>query len=127
MRAYFDSDILIWHLRGKGAAKGFFSKFYQNGEYEMWTGTLQRAEIVFFMRDNEKESTLSFLSHFKCAPVDQEIVDLAGEIFRKWNPGYGIDVNDAILAATVKTTGGKIYTLNLKHYPMDDIIVEKPW
>ena len=127
MRAYFDSDVLIWHLRGKGEARGFFSRFYQNREYEMWTGALQRAEIVFFLRDNEEEATFSFLSHFRCAPINQEIVDLAGEIFRKWNPGHGIDVNDAMLAATVKTTGGKIYTLNLKHYPMDDIIVEKPW
>ncbi|MGD2090490.1 MAG: hypothetical protein PVH61_30235 [Candidatus Aminicenantes bacterium] len=24
-------------------------------------------------------------------------------------------------------TGGKLYTLNVKHYPMEDIIIEKPW
>ncbi len=64
---------------------------------------------------------------FKCAPVDQEIVDLAGKIYRKWKPSHGIDVNDAILAATAQNTGGKIFTLNVKHYPMSDIIVEKPW
>jgi predicted nucleic acid-binding protein len=127
MRAYFDSDILIWHLRGHEKARGFFSRFSSNKEYEMWTGALQRAEIVFFMKDEEEEATMSFLSQFKCAPVHQEIIDQAGQLYRKWHPGHGIDVNDAILAATVKITGGKVYTLNVKHYPMEDIIVQKPW
>lgn len=40
---------------------------------------------------------------------------------------HGIDVNDAILAATVAATGGKIITQNVKHYPMPDIAVVKAW
>jgi len=127
MRAYFDSDILVWHLRGHEKARGFFSRFSGNKEYEMLTGALQRAEIVFFMRDEEVETTISFLSQFKYAPVHQEIIDLAGQLYRKWHPRHGIDVNDAILAATIEITGGKLYTLNVKHYPMEDIIIEKPW
>jgi predicted nucleic acid-binding protein len=127
MRAYFDSDILIWHLRGEEKARGFFRRISQNKEYEMWIGALQRAEIVFFMKDEEEKATMSLLSQFKCAPVDREIIDQAGKLYRKWHPGHGIDIHDAILAATVKITGGKIYTLNVKHYPMEDIIVEKPW
>jgi len=30
-------------------------------------------------------------------------------------------------SATVKLTGGKIYGLNNKHYPMPEIIFEKPY
>jgi hypothetical protein len=48
-------------------------------------------------------------------------------LYRKWHPSHGIDVNDAILAATIEITGGKLYTLNVKHYPMEDIIIQKPW
>jgi hypothetical protein len=36
---------------------------------------------------------------------------MTGEFERKWNPRNGTDVNDAILAATVLKTGGKIVTL----------------
>jgi len=36
-------------------------------------------------------------------------------------------VNDAILAATVIQTGGRIYTLNIKHFPMPEINVQKAW
>ena len=45
----------------------------------------------------------------------------------KWNPRKGTDINDAILAATVLQTGGKIYTLNSKHYPMPEITVQRAW
>jgi predicted nucleic acid-binding protein len=127
MRAYFDADVLIWHLRGKEIARNFFSDFYNKEEYELWIGAMQRAEIVFFMRDHEIESTMAFLSNFQCAPVDQKIIDLGSQLYRKWRPIQGIDINDAILASTAKITDGKIYTLNIKHYPMKEIIIQKPW
>ena len=56
-----------------------------------------------------------------------KILDKAGELYRKWNPHHGIDINDAILAATVMQTNGRIYTLNVKHYPMPDVIVQQAW
>ena len=75
MRAYFDSDVLIWHLRGANQAEGFFYNFSKKKEFSLWIGAMQRAEIVFFMRENEKETTTSFLSQFNCAIVDKEIID----------------------------------------------------
>lgn len=54
-------------------------------------------------------------------------MDLAGAFYRKWHPSHSIDANDALLAATAATTGGKIYSLNLKHYPMPDVAVLKAW
>jgi len=44
-----------------------------------------------------------------------------------WNPRSGTDVNDAILAATVLQTGGKIYSLNSMHYPMPEVVVQRAW
>ena len=126
MRTYIDSDALIWHLRGETKARTFFQDLSREG-VDLWTGALQRAEIVFFMRDSEEKATLQFLSQFDTAAVTQEIVDAAGKLYRKWNPSHGIDVNDAVLAATVVNTGGRIYTLNTKHYPMPDLVVLRPW
>lgn len=127
MRAYIDSDILIWHLRGDKKALNFFQDLQKKGGYELWIGAIQRAEIVFFMRPDEEENTSLFLSQFKTAPIDQSTVDLGGKLYRKWRPSHGLDVNDALLAALVMQTGGKIYCLNKKHYPMPEIIVEKPF
>ena len=127
MRTYIDSDILIWHLRGDIRTLNFFHSLKSKKEYEMWIGAMQRAEVIFFMKPPEEKDTLQFLSQFSTAPVDQAIIDKAGTIYRKWHPSHGININNAILAATVQQTGGKIYCLNIKHYPMTDIIVEQAW
>lgn len=127
MRAYIDSDILIWHLRGKHKARDFIRRVQKADEFELWTGAMQRAEIIFFMRPGEEEATELFLSLFQTAPVDQAIIDIAGGLYRKWHPSHGIDIHDAILASTAMHSSGKIFTLNKKHYPMPDILVEKAW
>jgi predicted nucleic acid-binding protein len=127
MRVYVDSDILIWHLRGETRAAALLRRLSAERGLELWTGALQRAEVVFFMRPNEETPTLSFLSRFKTEPVTQQVVDVAGQMYRKWNPSHGIDVNDAVLAATAALTGGSIYTLNTKHYPMPEVGVTKAW
>ena len=86
---------------------------------------MQRAEVVFFMREKEELNTLLFLSQFKTDAVDQLAVDRAGVLYRKWNSSHGIDVNDAFLAAQAILTGSKIYTLNIKHYPTQEGIARK--
>ena len=127
MKAFIDSDVLIWHLRGERKAFNLLNKLRDKEKFELWTGAMQRAEVVFFMRAAEEETTLLFLSQFHTAPVDQWIIDKAGELYRKWNPRNGTDINDAILAATVIQAGGKIYTLNAKHYPMPEVVVQRAW
>jgi len=127
MKAYIDSDVLIWHLRGERKALNLLKRLLDDEQFDLWIGAMQRAEVVFFMRPAEESSTLLFLAQFQTASVDQQIIDKAGEFYRKWNPRSGTDVNDAILAATVMQTGGKIYTLNSKHYPMPEITVQRAW
>jgi hypothetical protein len=127
MKAYIDSDVLIWHLRGERKALNLLKRLLDDEQFDLWIGAMQRAEVVFFMRPAEESSTLLFLAQFQTASVDQQIIDKAGEFYRKWNPRSGTDVNDAILAATVLQTGGKIYTLNSKHYPMPEITVQRAW
>ena len=96
-------------------------------ETEFWTGALQRAEIVFLVRADNAAKTMSFLTKFRTAPVTREIVDAAASLFRRWNPAHGTGIHDAILAATVAHTGGRLFTQNLKHFPMRDIVVTKGW
>ncbi len=112
MRAYIDSDVLIGHLRGERKALNFLRKLRDAGEYDLWTGAMQRAEVVFFMRPEEEESTMLFLSQFKTAPVDQLIVDKAVALYHTWHHSHGVDINDVILAATAMHTGGQIFCLN---------------
>ena len=127
MKIFVDSDILIWHLRGMEAAKNLLRSIAQEPDFELWTGAMQRAEILFFTRKDEEDKTTELLSLFGTHPVDERIIDQAAKFFRKWNPSHGIDPNDAILAATVAVYGGRIVTQNTSHYPMPDIPVQRGW
>lgn len=127
MKAFIDADIIISYLRGDYKAHDFMQKLRNNNGYELWISAMVRAEIVFFMRPQEEERTQDFLTYYKTASIDQACVDLAGKLYRKWNPSHGTGINDAILAALVINNGGKIYCLNKKHYPMPEIVVEKPF
>ena len=127
MRAYIDADILIWHLRGEKKSRNLLMRLRDKDGYDLYTGAMQRAEVVFFMRPEEEAATALFLSQFTTESVDQKIVDIAGMLYRKWNPGHGVDANDAILAATVMQTGGCIFTLNSKHFPMSELNIQTGW
>jgi predicted nucleic acid-binding protein len=127
MKAFIDSDILIWHLRGNHKALIFFQQMQTEKHFELCTGAMQRAEVVFFMRPEEATKTMLFLSQFTTTPIDEKIIDLAGMLYRKWNPSHGTDPNDAILAATVLEYGGQIFSLNKKHYPMPELFVSTAW
>ena len=127
MRAYIDSDVLIWHLRGERKAARFLQGLRDGSKHELWTGALQRAEIIFFMKPAEEQATLLLLDELKTAPVDQSIVDLGATLYRRWHPSHGTDIHDCILAATAMQTGGELFTLNRKHYPMPEVHVTKAW
>jgi hypothetical protein len=122
-----DSDILIWHLRGDERARALLKSLRTDPAWMLCVGALQRAEVLFFAKEGEVHSTRTFLSLFETVAVDAAVVDLAGELFRSWHPSHGIDVADALLAATAMITGGKIYTLNSKHFPMPDLLVQRAW
>ncbi len=127
MRVWLDADVLIWHLRGEPQARGFLAGLRATPAHELWVSAWQRAEILFFMRPEEKEATFGLLAQCKTQPVNQEIVDLAAEFYRLWNPSHGMDVGDAILAASVRLAGGTLFSLNVRHYPLDEIVVKRPW
>jgi PIN domain nuclease of toxin-antitoxin system len=40
MRAYIDSDVLIWHLRGNQKALMFLQRLHHSEENELWTGAM---------------------------------------------------------------------------------------
>ena len=127
IRIYVDSDVIIWHLRGERRAAALLRSLAGTPGLELWMGAIQRAEIVFFMRREEEAATMSLLSRLRSPPVTQAIVDAAGAFYRRWHPSHGLDVNDALLAATVTSTGGRIVTQNVKHYSMPDVNVQKGW
>ena len=59
--------------------------------------------------------------------VDEAIADKAGEYLRKYSKGHDLNIGDAIIAATSREMALKLITRNVKHYPMKDIEVVRPY
>src|ERR1051325_7317652 len=107
MRVYVDTDVLIWHLRGEHKAEAALRRLARKPDVELWTAAMQRAEIVFFMRESEERATQTLLAQFRVQSLTAEMVDLGASFYRRWHPSHGTGINDALLAATVATTGGR--------------------
>ena len=56
-----------------------------------------------------------------CVPVDAEIGRKAGEYLRLYRRSHGVELGDALIAATASAHGLKLWTRNRKHYPMREV------
>lgn len=79
------------------------------------------------MLPDEKKQLEVFLSFIDKLEVSDEIADIAGEYMNKYRKSHGINMADAIIAATARHVDVTLYTLNKKHYPMEEVKVVRPY
>ena len=60
----------------------------------------------------------NFISLFRVIPVGSEIAKAGGLYKRDYSKSHGVELADAILAATAEAENAELKTLNIKHYPM---------
>jgi len=111
--ALFDTDILIDHLRGNEEARKVLLAFSSEPNS---CSVVTSGEILFGMRENEREKTFALLNSIKEINVDKKIVRMAQEI--KTNAkGHKLELYDCIIAATALKYKQVLVTKNAKHYP----------
>jgi predicted nucleic acid-binding protein len=69
-------------------------------------------------RQREERDIVAVCQRLACLPVGREIAERAGALMRHFHVTHGIDVPDAIIAATSEQHGLRLATLNVKHFPM---------
>lgn len=52
---------------------------------------------------------------------DTQIERQAGDLMRRFRPSHGLELGDALIAATASLHGLRLWTRNRKHYPMRDL------
>ena len=67
--------------------------------------------------------------HGLCESVARRvaIVDEAGGYMRKFHKSHALNIGDAVIAAAAKEKGMKLVSRNIKHYPMRDVDIVKPY
>jgi predicted nucleic acid-binding protein len=119
-RFALDSDVLIWHLRGKPRVVEHVTALARKGA--LLVSAIARAEVLAGMRAGEEGSTLLLLDNLETAPVTAAIADRAADAMRDLRSrGVTVHLADALIAATAVEHDAELHTCNPRHYPHYDL------
>ena len=115
MAHLLDTCVLVDVLRGRQVAIDAIAALPDQPSVchvtmmELYVGALtQREELRL-----EK-----LLAEFNRVTIDEAIYPRAGQWMRHFKASHGLDVPDALIAATAEHHGLQLATLNVKHFPM---------
>ncbi len=110
----FDTDVLIWFFRGNASAAEFLEKQTDREIsiiyiMELYQGSRTRDEsriIRRFFQDNT----------FRIIPIDEAISHLAVTLIEDHARNNGLQVADALIAATARETASILATGDVRHF-----------
>ncbi len=125
-RFLLDSDVIIDHLRGVGAARDFLGMLMLDGA-EVCFSTITEAEIFSNVRPGEEEGIESLFGSMIRLPVDMHVARQGGRYRQQFRASHGLQLPDALIAATARVYDATLVTRNVRHYPMEEITVLEPY
>lgn len=110
----FDSDIIIWALRGHANAQ----KAIQSTSHRA-ISAVTYIEVVRGLKNKLLlQSWKSFIHEldFEIIPINAAISHKAMLLCEEFSLSHGLELADALIAATADNHGLTLYTANIKHY-----------
>lgn len=124
MALLFDTNILIDMSRGHPRAVAYVLQL----RHTPCISVLSIAEFLAGIRHPHEETWLNeTIEEWTVYDVDVAIAELAGSFRRHYLRSHGLDMPDALIAATAHTHGLTLITRNAKHFPMLGGKVESPY
>ncbi len=118
MRKYlFDSDVIIWFIRGRDKEVSLIKKLLTKGKLFMSVVTITEVRVGLSKNSSLIISDLKQI--FKSIPIDDDIAELAGEYRQKFNLG----IADMFIAASCVKHECILVTYNKKHFPMKEVVI----
>ena len=121
-----DTDIVIDHFHGHAAALEYYTENLAAGE-TLAVSVITLTEVMAGLRPGEEERTERLFQLFAIQDVNEPIGRQASLYLRQFRRSHGLELGDALIAATALHHGAELITRNLKHYPMTDITVVAPY
>ncbi len=116
-----DTDVLIAHLRGVEAARGWLRSARESSGARLAASVVTTTEILGGMRSGERSEVARLLATLQLHPVTEVVARRAGELMRRYRRSHaGIGLGDYLVAATAQISGLDLATLNVRHFPMFD-------
>ena len=121
MTVLVDSDILIEVSRGRDA--DIVAKWIDlsNSDAAVLYSPVSVAELWAGARPNEFDALKNLFRALTCTPIDEEAGRQAGDYLRQYRRSHGVEVADALIAASAVGNGATLWTRNRKHYPMKEV------
>jgi predicted nucleic acid-binding protein len=110
----FDTDVLIWFFRGdRRAAELIESQASREMSIvslmELFQGARSRSELNIIRRFVQENA-------FRVIPLTEPISHLAATLIEEHALSGGLQVADALIAATARETGSVLATANIRHF-----------
>lgn len=113
-----DSDVLIAHLRGVGAARDWLLQARLD-QGRLAASVVSVAEVGGGRRSRESAQATRLLASLQICPVDERVAWSTAELMRAHRAAHsGIGLGDYLIAATALVGGMELATLNVGHFPM---------
>ncbi|WP_456383732.1 PIN domain-containing protein [Persephonella sp.] len=114
----FDTDVLIWILRGKREVIEKAKQIIEDTNGYVYITPVQIAEVYAGARKKEIPDIEKLLNSFRHVEINNEIGKLAGELMGKYRKSHNVELADSLIASCCIVYGFKLWTFNKKHYPM---------
>ena len=123
MTVLLDTSVLIDHLRGDPAARDAMAGATSDG-HRLAASLVVKVEILAGMRRDEEPGTGRLLDALEWFPVDDEVAERAGQLANRYLRSHpGVDPVDHLIAATALVHDARLWTRNVKHFPMFEGLV----
>ncbi len=115
MSILLDTNILVDYARRLPAAVAWLKSLPEPPQISV----VSLLELYAGARSQREERDIEAIcAPLRSLPVIAEIAKRAGNHLRHFASSYGIDIPDAIIAATAEHHGLRLATLNVRHFPM---------
>jgi len=121
-----DSDIIIWHLRGRREITEMLKDLQRYGLPACSTISVLEVQLGVKTKDEEGK-TNRFLESLKVFDVNMDIAKMAAQLIREYKAkGVTMDIPDSIIASTCILHDLILVTYNRKHYPISELKFHLP-
>jgi predicted nucleic acid-binding protein len=110
----FDTDVIIWALRGNGKAARLIDQ-----QASLFVSAVSYMELLKGVRDKAEQKSIKAFIHdlsFVFLPITQDASHRAVIYMESFALSSGLELADALIAATAAEHGLQLCTANNRHY-----------
>jgi predicted nucleic acid-binding protein len=109
-----DTNVVVDFLKGRSEAVRYIGALTARPCVSVVTV----AEIFAGLSSQRGEiAARGFFAQCRCLPLSQLIAEAAGHLVRHYRDSHGVDLPDALIAATADHHALRLATLNVRHFP----------